>query len=604
MPKLLKNFKFQTKLYFSFIVIILISLVSSAYLYTSFNQINNNYQDLSDKELVKLNLANNLRYYNSELTSTLHEYLFNPNQSVFNQYLNYSRLVALTLSYAKGNSSSVKEKNLFQSMDDLNYVIINEETYMMDLVVKDRNEINDLLNGNYSNERNIYYSNFSLFSDYALSGYQNSLNDNISSNIILFSNLMNISQNIRYFDSLISLNLYKILFSPTNASIYEPILNSAKNNLITSFNTAISTTSSNTTVQLYIINANSSYSRLSNIQTQLITKSELNSVNVLNYYFGTYTPNKNSLYSLIDQYFVFSNNNFQNIKNKMDLTVNSVLPMTTGILLLSILFGVVLSIFLVRSIIRPLKKVVNLSDSIATGNLVFELEQEDYSSEDDIGKLNRSVKTMRESLKVIVTTIIDTSDKIASASEEMASSAEEVNASSEEISAITQKISQGTQNQVIQINHSAKNAENLNSLFEQKINAIKSASDLIGSITAQVNMLALNASIEAARAGEYGRGFTVVAENIRTLADRAKSSLDYVNNVVLDLEKSLAEMISTISHSIQSMGHVSEDTASGAEEASAATEEQAAIMQQITASSQLLADEARNLREIVRHFTV
>ena len=603
LPKLFNNFKFRTKLYFSFTLIILISLISTLYLFNSIYQINDNYNQLSDKELVKLNLAKDLRYYNSELTSILNEYLFNPNQDVFNQYLSYTKLVAQTLSDAKANSSSIQEKKLFQSIDDVNYVLINEETYMMDIANKNKNEITNLLNGNYSYERNIYNSNITLFFDYTTLNYQNALKNNNMSEINTFSALLNLSNNIRYYDSMVSLNLYKILFNPLNASNYEVDFNNSKSNLISTLNTAISSTSYNTTIQSWLLNANSSYILSSNIQTQLISKSKTNSNSLLNYYSGTYLHNKNTYYSYIDQYFEFANNNFQNLKNKMDSTVGSILPMTLLILIITILMAGILSVFLVHTMIKPLNKVVNVSDSIATGNLAFEFEQ-NYSTKDEIGKLNKSFVTMSESLKKIVTTIIDSANRIASSSEEMASSAEEVNASSEEISAITQKISQGTQDQVKQINFSVNNAKNLNSLFEEKIKSIKSASDLIGNITSQVNMLALNASIEAARAGEYGRGFTVVAENIRTLADRAKSSLEYVDTVVIDLEKSLTKMISTITQSVQNMAYVSEDTAIGAEEASAATEEQAATMQQITASSQLLADEARQLKEIIKHFKV
>lgn len=84
-------------------------------------------------------------------------------------------------------------------------------------------------------------------------------------------------------------------------------------------------------------------------------------------------------------------------------------------------------------------------------------------------------------------------------------------------------------------------------------------------------MLALNASIEAARAEEYGRSFAVVADNIRNLAEYAKSSVTRVQSSIKGLRTTLAGSISNITNSIECVALVADKTASGPEEASSAT---------------------------------
>ena len=184
----------------------------------------------------------------------------------------------------------------------------------------------------------------------------------------------------------------------------------------------------------------------------------------------------------------------------------------------------------------------------------------------------------------------------------MASSSEEVNASSEEMSSVSQQISTEVQKQTEYLDRSMKQMQNIQNQFSEKITSIKIASDLIESISSQVNMLSLNASIEAARAGEYGRGFAVVADNIRQLADEAKSSVGKVNGIIGDLTLTITEGMNSLSSSFVNITTVAEETASSVEEASAATKEQAAVMEELSASAQELAKISSDLENIVIKF--
>ena len=127
---------------------------------------------------------------------------------------------------------------------------------------------------------------------------------------------------------------------------------------------------------------------------------------------------------------------------------------------------------------------------------------------------------------------------------------------------------------------------------------INQIADMIRGISNQTNMLALNAAIEAARAGEAGRGFSVVADQVRKLADESKSSvasteslLNEINNITKKQETNALEII----QSIDSIAIVAEQTSATTEESAAAAEQQAASMEVITATGQRLLDVAEQI---------
>ena len=159
--------------------------------------------------------------------------------------------------------------------------------------------------------------------------------------------------------------------------------------------------------------------------------------------------------------------------------------------------------------------------------------------------------------------------------------------------------------------------------------------DLIRDISEQTNLLALNAAIEAARAGEQGRGFAVVADEVRSLAEQSAVATGQIAGLLREVHTQISRVINgandsiieikTGSSSVKIAGEAFEkigraienisirikevaayalELSSGSEQMAAATEEQAATLQEITSSANDLAEQAEVLRELTEKFKI
>jgi methyl-accepting chemotaxis protein len=138
----------------------------------------------------------------------------------------------------------------------------------------------------------------------------------------------------------------------------------------------------------------------------------------------------------------------------------------------------------------------------------------------------------------------------------------------------------------------------MSEVVDQSLDEIDITLKIINEIAGQTNILALNAAIEAARAGEYGRGFAVVSDNVRRLAEETKNNASDITELTDKIISNIGGYVKDLQETLQSFTAHSEENSTSSEEVAAATEEQSSAMDQLTTSAQdlsKLSDELVNL---------
>jgi methyl-accepting chemotaxis protein len=242
---------------------------------------------------------------------------------------------------------------------------------------------------------------------------------------------------------------------------------------------------------------------------------------------------------------------------------------------------------LANPIIEMYKFVERIGKNDLTGSLA-------YKNSIETGLLAEGLRQMHGNLANMIIRNKKLASQLSIAAEELSSSAEEVSSSSENIASSQQQISKGAANQVVGITETQKKFTELTQgirVVKQKVENIGQISDLIRNIANQTNMLALNAAIEAARAGEAGRGFNVVADQVRKLAEESRKAVQNTESMLQEIsvitqqqESSAMEML----RAVDSIATVAEETSASTEESAAAAEEQASSMEMISSTSQQL----------------
>jgi len=300
-----------------------------------------------------------------------------------------------------------------------------------------------------------------------------------------------------------------------------------------------------------------------------------------------------------------------------------------------------------RSITQPLKRAVEATDRIGSGDLSGQVMAE---GSDEVAAMQHSLARMQEALRKLVGEVRAGSDSIGTASAQIASGNLDLSTRTEQTSSSLQQAASSLEQLTGTVGQTADSARTANQLAAsasqaaerggavvsqvvstmQEINtSSRRIADIIGTIDGiafQTNILALNAAVEAARAGEQGRGFAVVAGEVRSLAQRSAEAAREIKTLI----QASVEKVDTGTRLVQDAGSAMGDIVSGVQrvtdvigEISAATSEQstglrqvneavagldqmtqqnAALVEESAAAAESLADQSRKLSAVVGTF--
>ncbi len=388
--------------------------------------------------------------------------------------------------------------------------------------------------------------------------------------------------------------------------------------------------------------------------------------------------------------------------------LNSIKNISLWVGIIGVLIGIIITYFISNYIAKPINAATEHAEILAKGDFTRDIPGDFLSRNDEIGRLAGSFQKMTKNIRGMISQVREISNQVASSSEELSASGDQVGEAATEVSSAIQNVALGAEEQSAQIDETSDNISSLikqitevgdtsnlmnesandvmNSIKKgnnsinisvEKVNNVKNDSievantihslgnlsekignivEIINGISDQTNLLALNAAIEAARAGEAGRGFSVVADEIRELAEESSNSTKKIGDLIIQIQDTVSEAVvkmegstdvvnqsveaieetgqsfneinvlsgklldlisnisarsqemyansSEVSNAVNQVSSVSQEAAGNAEEVAASSEEQNAATEEIISASNELAEMANQLAQTVNQFKI